>query len=117
MDSYVTEELKQSLESLTKALKNILDEREALIKAFDSIRQSFEGREWLMEGRGCYPYNDDRYKEEVKYIMDEFQTIQKDLWKQIKSKSFDYRKSIEKPLLDKINELEKQVKELQNKQS
>ena len=86
--------------------KELLDEREVLIKAFDSIRASFQGRSWILEGRGAYPYDDERYKEEVRYIMDEFEEINKSLWRQIKSKSFEYRNSIEAPLLNRIKELE-----------
>ena len=89
-----------------------MDEREVLIKAFDNIRKEFTGRWWLKEGRGNYPYDDDRYKEEVRYIMDAFNEINSDVWKNIKSKSFEYRKSIEKPLLDKIEQLELELKEI-----
>jgi hypothetical protein len=82
--------------------KDIIDEaiheREALFQAFDKIRASFEGRHWLMEGRGCYPYDDERYKQEVRYIMDEFEEINTNLWKQINSKSFEYRDMIKAPL-------------------
>ena len=77
----------------------VLDEREALFQAFDKIKMSFESRHWLMEGRGCYPYNDERYKEEVRYIMDEFNTINNDLWKQIKSKSFEYKEKLRKDII------------------
>jgi SMC interacting uncharacterized protein involved in chromosome segregation len=68
-----------------------------------------------MEGRGCYPCNDDRYKEEVRYIMDAFNQINSDLWRQIKSKTFEYRNAIEKPLLDKIGEMEETINELEKK--
>jgi len=68
-------------------------EREALYHAYDKIRSLFRGRKWIMEGRGAYPYNDERYKEEVRYIMDEFEEINKDLHTQIKSKSFEYSKN------------------------
>jgi len=84
----------------------VYDEREALFQAYDKIRALFKGRHWLMEGRGCYPYNDERYKEEVRYIMDEFEEINTNLWKQIKSKSFEYRNKIEEPLKKRIEELE-----------
>ena len=86
--------------------EEILHEREALFQAFDKIRASFKGRSWLMEGRGCYPYDDERYKMEVRYILDEFQEIENSLWKQINSKSFEYRNKIEAPLKIRIAELE-----------
>ena len=101
----------------TKDTTEILNEREALFQAFDKIIASFKGRHWLMEGRGCYPYNDERYKEEVRYIMDEFEEINTSLWKQIKSKSFEYRKSIEEPLQKRIAELEaSQFKQVETKE-
>jgi hypothetical protein len=69
-------------------------EKEVMMQAFDKVRQIFECRQWIMDGRGSYPYNDDRYKEEVRYLYDEFDAIQKDTWKNIKSKSVDYRQQI-----------------------
>jgi len=69
-------------------------EKEVMMQAFDKVRQIFESRSWIMEGRGSYPYNDDRYKEEVRYLYDEFETIKNDTWSNIESKSFEYRKQI-----------------------
>lgn len=69
-------------------------EKEVMMQAFDKVRRLFEGREWIMEGRGSYPYNDDRYKEEVRYMYDEFDQLQKDTWANIKSKSVEYREKI-----------------------
>lgn len=108
LKSQIKEKPKRTAEEIdpTKDTTEILNEREALFQAFDKIRASFKGRHWLMEGRGCYPYDDERYKEEVRYIMDEFEEINTNLWKQIKSKSFEYRKSIEEPLQKRIAELE-----------
>ena len=54
----------------------------------------FEQREWLMQGRGDYTYDDDRYKMEVKYLMDEFEKLKSDTWANIKSKSVDYRRKV-----------------------
>src|SRR3989344_2343435 len=99
--------------SKKESITNILQEREALIHAFDKIGKAFKGRAWLMEGRGCYPYNDDRYKMEVKYIMDEFKTINKELWKQIKSRSFEYKELIKKQFSEDIERLENEVERLQ----
>lgn len=70
------------------------DEKEIMMQAFDKVRKIFESRSWIMDGRGCYPYNDDRYKEEVRYLYDEFEEIKNDTWKNIKSKSFEYRNII-----------------------
>ena len=102
---------KEMLLEFEKA-QQAMDEREVLINAFDAIRKEFLGRWWLKEGRGNYPYDDERYKEEVRYIMDAFNEIESNVWKNIKSKSFEYRKSIEKPLLEKIERLELELKEI-----
>lgn len=69
-------------------------EKEIMIQAFDKVRRLFEGRQWIMEGRGSYPYNDDRYKEEVRHLYDEFDQVFKDTMGNIRSKSIDYRKAI-----------------------
>lgn len=69
-------------------------EKEVMMQAFDKVRHIFEGRQWVMDGRGSYPYNDDRYKEEVRYMYNEFDQVVKDTWANIKSKSVDYRKAI-----------------------
>lgn len=90
------------LQKTIDSWKQVLDENEALIQAFDKIRAEFEGRHWLMEGRGCYPYDDERYKEEVRCIMDRFNEISKELWSNIKSKTFEYRNQIEANLLAKL---------------
>ncbi len=108
------EELFNENLELRKFGQQVMDEREVLIKAFDAIRKEFKGRTWLMEGRGCYPYNDDRYKEEVRYIMDAFNEINANVWKDIKSKTFEYRNAVEKPLLDKIKQLENEIEQLKS---
>jgi hypothetical protein len=73
---------------------NDAHEKEIMMQAFDKVRQLFEGRQWIMDGRGSYPYNDDRYKQEIRYMYDEFEAIRKDTWANIKSKSVDYRNRI-----------------------
>lgn len=104
------EELLKENAELRRIGQQAMDEREVLIKGYDAIRKLFKSRDWLMEGRGCYPYNDDRYKQEVRYIMDAFNEINKNVWRDIKSKTFEYKKAVEKPLLEKISELEKSIK-------
>jgi len=96
----------KAITSTDYSVEEVLDEREALFQAFDAIQSSFRGRTWLMEGRGAYPDDDERYKEEVRYIMNEFEEINTNLWKQIKSKTFEYRNLIEEPLKKRIKELE-----------
>lgn len=71
-----------------------LGEKEVMIIAFDKVRKMFDLRSWIMQGRGPYPYDDDRYKEEVRYLFDEFDALQKDVWKNIKTKTFEYRNKI-----------------------
>lgn len=75
------------------------DEKEIMMQSFDKVRQIFERRSWIMEGRGSYRYDDDRYKEEVRYLYDEFEAIRKDTWGNIKSKSFEYRQKVIKEFL------------------
>jgi hypothetical protein len=91
---------KETGEELTRSA----DEREVLVQAFDKITKEFEGRDWIMEGRGCYPYNDDRYKQEVRYIFDAFTKIKKEVWANIKSKSFEYRDRIKAEALSQLSE-------------
>ncbi len=69
-------------------------EKEIMMKAFVKVRQIFEGRQWIMDGRGSYPYNDDRYREEVRYMYNELDALVKDTWANIKSHSSDYRRAI-----------------------
>lgn len=71
-----------------------LGEKEVMIAAFAKIMNAFKLRDWIMQGRGCYPYNDDRYKEEVRYLYDEIEKIENDTWKNIKTKTFEYREKI-----------------------
>lgn len=116
IDSILIENTKLHNDSiiLNKIISDTMYEREVIIKAFDAISKEFEGREWLMEGRGTYKYDDDRYKQEVRYIMDAFKEIKINVWKEIKSKTFEYRNIIEKPLINRIAELEKEIEQLKN---
>ena len=70
------------------------DEREVLIQTLDAVRKIFEYREWIMEGRGAYPYNDEKYREEVRYMYNEFDALMKNTWQNIKSKSNEYRNDV-----------------------
>ncbi len=56
------------------------DERELLIQTLDLVRKIFESREWIMEGRGAYPYDDEKYREEVRYMYNEFDALMKNVW-------------------------------------
>jgi hypothetical protein len=107
------EDLKKKKEALDEqptipqqgAVTEDAHEKEVMMKAFDDVRKIFEGRAWIMEGRGSYTYNDDRYKEEVRYLYNEFDAIQKATWAKIKSKSVDYRHQI---IADYLNENKQQ---------
>jgi hypothetical protein len=90
----VIEWLDESNEQPVEQISQDAHEKEVMMQAFGKVRQIFEGRSWIMEGRGSYPYNDDRYREEVRYLYDEFDAIKKETWGNIKSKSFEYRQAI-----------------------
>lgn len=101
------------LKRLNESNDVAIHEREVMIQAFKVIREAFESREWITQGRGCYKYNDDRYMEEAKYLFNDFKKIESEMWRQIKSKSYEYKKSIESPLLSKLAELKRRVAELE----
>lgn len=79
-------------------------EREVLIKAFSDITKEFEGREWIMDGRGSYKYDDDEYRKEVTYLYEAFKKIKNEMWSKIKSKTYEYKNEIERPFLEKNEE-------------
>lgn len=102
----------EEVDGLIKDRDLQLDEKETMMYAFGRIRIMFEMRAWIMEGRGSYPYNDDRYKEEVRYLFDEFTKVCKETWKQIETKSFEYRKEIESKQSSELSRLQSEVERL-----
>lgn len=86
-----------------------LHEREVLIKAFSEVTQEFEGRGWIMDGRGCYAFDDQEYRKEVGYLFEAFERIKLDMWSKTKSKTYEYKNKIEAPLLKEIEELKAQI--------
>jgi len=99
--------------SLPDELRNAADERGVLMKAISDIRNLFEKRTWIMEGRGSYLYYDDRYKEEVRNLYDEFDVVIKNVFLNIKSKTFEYKERILKENSDpKYLQLKKDLKEI-----
>lgn len=62
-----------------------------------------------MDGRGCYPFNDQEYRKEVGYLFEAFERIKLDMWSKIKSKTFEYKNKIEAPLIKEIEELKSQI--------
>ena len=69
-------------------------ETEVMIQAFDKIRTIFSMRAWIIEGRGPYIDSDDEYRKEVTYLYEEFDALVNDVWKNIKSRSVDFRNKI-----------------------
>jgi hypothetical protein len=93
--SHITDVLRtESNQQPVEQISQDAHEKEVMMKAFGKVRQLFEGRQWIMEGRGSYLYNDDRYREEVRYMYDEFNALVKDTWANIKSNSSEYRQAI-----------------------
>lgn len=88
-----------------------LHEREVLIKAFSEVTKEFEGIGWIMDGRGCYAFDDQEYRKEVGYLYEAFERIKLDMWSKIKSKTFEYKNRIEAPLLKEIEELKLKINE------
>lgn len=82
-----------------------IHEREVLIKAFSDVTKEFEGREWIMEGRGCYAFDDDEYRKEVQYLYEAFENIKTEMWSNIKSKTYEYKNKIEQPFLKQNEEV------------
>lgn len=70
----------QELKEENERLIQDRDEKEILINALDQFRTAFHSRQWLTEGRGNYTHDDDRYKLEVKYLLDEFEKINRKAW-------------------------------------
>jgi hypothetical protein len=98
-----------AIAALTEQKGDDAHEKEVMMKSFDKVRQIFEGRQWIMDGRGSYPYNDDRYREEVRYMYDEFDALVKDAWANIKSHSSEYRQAIVKEYLKGMEGKEREV--------
>jgi hypothetical protein len=100
----VVDSLQQKLENIEhelrhsqnncKGLMQEIGEKEVLVEAFDKVRKLFAGRTWLMEGRGLYPYDDDQYKLEVRWMFDEFEKIKNRTWNNIRTKTFEYKQKL-----------------------
>lgn len=97
---------KTDLKPIQEELQKTKDERETMINAFVAFRKEFEGRDWIIQGRGPYTYDDEGYQKEVEVLFDTFKSIERDMWKGIESKTFEYKNEIKKPLLDRIKLLE-----------
>lgn len=61
----------QAMAALQRAAEALDRDRTGLSTALAAIRIVVEGRTWLLEGRGPYEWDDDRYKEEAGAAMRE----------------------------------------------
>lgn len=86
-----------------------IEEREACLQALSKIQASFKTREWITEGRGVYPFDDDRYRQEVRFIFEELQGIISDVHRQVKSTTCDYRVEVEKQIGSENDRLQKEL--------
>lgn len=99
-----TETLNNKIKELERELKicqnnfngvmQEIGEKEVLAEAFDRVQRLFDGKHWITEGRGPYDFNDEEYRNEVKYLLDQFDEIRKETWSNIRTKTFDYKKKI-----------------------
>jgi hypothetical protein len=72
LDSH--EELRERAEAAERArdeVKAVIErERTSVCVAVRALEEEVKSRSWLQEGRGCYEWNDDRYREEFGYAAD-----------------------------------------------
>ena len=54
------EEIRQPLEQA------LIDDASDLWRVTNAIKGEIESREWILEGRGCYEWDDKRYKDEAR---------------------------------------------------
>ncbi len=94
------------------AKNKAIEEREACLQAISKINDSFRSREWITEGRGSYPYDDERYKQEVRFIFDELQGFISDVHRQVKATTCDYRIEVEKQIKSENDKLRKELAEV-----
>lgn len=74
----VRKEERQKIEILEKALK---DDATDLWQVTNAIKKEIADRDWIMEGRGCYQWDDDRYKDETRLAFEAVEKIIKDAQK------------------------------------
>lgn len=106
------EEIPDNESALIKRNEEVTDEREVLIKAFADITKEFKGRDWITDGRGPYSFDDEGYRKEVSYLFDAFKKIERQVWSNIKSKTFEYKNQIQEPLIKRNEELEAMLEEI-----
>ena len=63
-----------------KQLENAIDADVAdLWQVTNAIRKEIESREWIVEGRGSYTFDDEKYREEAGYAFDAIRDIIRDV--------------------------------------
>jgi hypothetical protein len=81
-------------ENNVAGLMQEIGEKEVLASAFDKVRGLFESREWITQGRGPYAFDDEEYRKEVQYLLDDFNKIQEETWRNIRTKTFEYKQKL-----------------------
>lgn len=66
-------EVQQLREQVRKALAANERDRATLHKIVRQIDDEITGRMWLLEGRGCYEWDDDRYRQEFGWAVNALQ--------------------------------------------
>lgn len=90
------------------AIMQEIGEKEVLAEAFDKVQKLFNAYSWIPEGRGPYPYDDESYQKEVRNLLDSFKDIRDETWRNIRTKTFEYR---EKLIAQYESALKKEVQE------
>ena len=70
------EEAEVIIAELKQALK---DDESDLWRVTNAVKKAIKGRSWMLEGRGCYAYDDDEYRKEFGYAFDEILDVIKDV--------------------------------------
>ena len=58
-------------EHFIEVLEALHVDQTGLANSLVKIKELVEGYSWITEGRGPYPYDDDRYREEIGHCLDE----------------------------------------------
>ena len=65
----VLNECKNLENEKNEAQKALERDRSTVISAVNKMRDEIQGREWILEGRGPYAWDDDRYREEFSDVL------------------------------------------------
>lgn len=64
-------EIASAKDRATKAEAALERERTHVSRYARKVRLAFQSRDWIMEGRGSYEWNDDSYRDEVRHLYDD----------------------------------------------